>query len=331
MELAEAEALAAGMLVARATFDPEEVPPSHPVRIYAALMMGLRYPEGTGRGLAPLFDRLAASLPHSSPEGSGHHRWLSPALWAQRKYPGSVLATLMREWLEGAPHEQTELLERLHKAGWRGPRPLALSDYRTFGQIMAHLLGGIASWAEDAGWRGLFVLLDEAEYFDHLGTTARSMAENVLRYLAIATLPNAELPFDPAQVYRGGQEVHRAVNPRYRADQPLAALCAFTPHPRIDGALSRVVRDSAILRLETLPPSSFGALADNVLAMVRDAAPDLAPNAAHEHLVKRALAAAWDSGTVTNTRQAARMLVEHWDLYRHQPERAVRGLRARGR
>lgn len=329
VELAEAEALASNMLVARATFDPQEVPPSHPLRIYAALMTGLRYPEGPGRGLAPLFDRLAASATHTQPSGASAHRWLTPALWAHATYPGGTLAAELLEWVQGAPHDKEALSHRLLDAGWRGRPLLVLPDWRTFGQVMAHMLGGIATWARDAGWSGLLVLLDEAEYFDHLDTTARGMAENVLRFLAMASLPDAELPFDPSSVYRGGHAVHKDVSPRFREDQPLAVMCAFTPNPRINDALPNVVRPLAVLHLEPIHASTFPRLADNVLQIVRDAHPGLTSNAAHEHMVKRALASAWEEGRVTNTRQAARMLVEHWDLYRDDPSRAVRALRQR--
>ncbi len=331
VELAEAEALAANMLVARATFDPEEVPPSHPLRVYAALMTGLRYPEGTGRGLGPLFDRLVGSAEHTTPSGAAAHRWLTPALWAHMKYPGGTLAAELLEWVEGAPQEKDELSRRLMLCGWPGRSLLALPDWRTFGQVMAHLLGGIATWAKDAGWRGLLVLLDEAEYFDHLDSTARGMAENVLRYLAIAALPDEELPFAPADIYRGGHAVHQGVSPRFRADQPLAVMCAFTPNPRIDQALPGVVREGSVLHLEPIHASAFPQLADNLLQMVREAHPGLPVNAAHEHVVKKALANAWEEGRVTNTRQAARMLVEHWDLFRFDPARAIRALRGGGR
>ena len=328
VELAEAEGLAANMLVARAAFDPDEVPPSHPLRIYSALMNGLRYPEGAGRGLAPLFDRLSGSPAHAVPDGASAHRWLTPALWAHTNYAGGGLAAELAEWVQGVPHEKTVLNDRLRTLSYPGKSLLVLPDWRTFGQVMAHLLGGVATWAREAGWNGLLVLLDEAEYFDHLDTTSRGMAENVLRYLAMGSQPDEDLPFEPASLYRGGQPVHQNITPRFRADQPLAVLCAFTPNPHIDEALPGVVRSEAVLHLDAIPASTFPQLADNVLRMVQDAHPSLVSNPAHEHVVKKALATAWESGRVTNTRQAARMLVEHWDLFRFDPARAVRALRS---
>lgn len=326
VELAEAEALAANMLVARATFDPIEIPPSHPLRVYGALASGIRYPDGPGRGLAPLFDRLASSRAHTDPRGASFHRWLSPVLWVHARYGGGELAADLLEWVEGTPQFKEELQLRLSRSGWEGPKLLTLRDYRTFGQIMAHLLGGIAQWARDAGWRGLLVCLDEAEYFDHLDSTAREMAENVLRYLAVATLPDEALPFNPARLYRGGHRVHRSIPTRFRSGQPLAAICAFTPNPRIDEALPRVVGGAQVLPVEPVSPSQFPKLADQVLELVREVHPSLDPPDAHRRQVKRALADAWEDGRIDTTRKAARMLIELWDLYRIDPARALRAL-----
>lgn len=325
VELVEAEALAAGMLVARASFDPDEIPPSNPLRVYAALASSLRYPQGTVRGLRPLLDRLAGSADHAEPGGAAFHRWLSPATWALGRADGAV-ADVLIEWLEGAPHDKDELERRLRSAGWRGPSLLTLRDYRTFGQIMGHLLGGVAQWAKDAGWNGLVVCLDEAEYFDHLGATARELAANVLAYLAVGALPDRELPFAPDDLYRGGQPTHRRVTARFAQDQPLAVVCAFTPNPRTDHALRGLVPAAAFVPIEPVGPASFARLADGVLDLVRSAWPALDPPAKDRAWIAHALRDAYDAGTVTSTRQAARLLVEFWDLYRAEPQRALRAL-----
>jgi hypothetical protein len=81
IELAESTALASNTLVARVTFDPEEIPPSHPMRIYRVLASELKYPGGSARGLLPLLEKVADSRDHTSPDGGRFHRYLSPAAW----------------------------------------------------------------------------------------------------------------------------------------------------------------------------------------------------------------------------------------------------------
>ena len=329
VEVAESLALGAGFLVARATFDPIELPPSHPLRLYGVLARGLRYPDGVGRGVRPLLERLAERPVHHRPGSSMAHRYLTPAAWALQ-FADPALAEELIDHVEGQPgRASADLDAALRRAGWRGPRLLSLPDYRTFGQIMAYLLGGIATWAREAGYRGLMVLVDEAEYLDRLEATSRDWATNLLCHLATACLPPTELAFDPAQAYRGGQAVHRALPAVFRGDQPLVGLCAFTPHPAIDRVLRGVVAaPGRRLDLESVPPAELGQLAERILALYRRVYPALDPPERHRRQVQACLTKGFWRGDLTTTRQAARLVVEFWDLYRHSPAQAVRALAA---
>ncbi len=324
VEMAEAKALERGFLVARTTFDPVEVPPSHPLRVYAAVIRGLVYPGG-GAGLRPLLDRLGPSAEHLG--GSRWHRWLSPALFAHHHAPADLEQAVV-EFVEGRGREDHRgLHRRLANLGYGGGPMYALPDYRTFGQVMAYLLGGIAAWARDAGWRGLAVLLDEAEYLDRLERTSREMAENVLRYLAMACLPDADLAFDPGRVRRGGQRVHRAVPHRFDDDQPLSVVCAFTPNPEVEGVLRELfARPGHRLDLEPIGGDQYALLADKVHDLAARAWPGFSALPAHRRRLARALQDGWDEGVVQTTRQAARMVVEFWDLYRADRARALAAL-----
>jgi hypothetical protein len=51
--------------------------------------------------------------------------------------------------------------------------------------------------------------------------------------------------------------------------------------------------------------------------MVREAYPALEVDAAQQRRVGAALTEGWETGAIGNTRQAARLLVELWDLHRH--------------
>lgn len=327
LELARAHALDRGLAIAAATFDPDEVPPSHPLRLYGALVRGLRWPGTPAQGLRPLLERVGDSPEHL--QGALAHRWLSPALWATHHAPAE-LAQEVVEFVSGQGRaEAASLHERLRRAGWRGERLLSLPDFRTFGQIMAHLLGGVAVWSASVGQGGLLVLLDEAEYLDRLGSTGRQMAEGVLSYLALACLPDAALAFHEADLYRGGHPIHKRVSPRFTEDQPLAVLCACTPNPDIDRSLSAILLDRRCrLALEPIRPSLLPLLAERVYGLVLAAYPKLDPEPAHRQAVSRALGQAFAAGRVQTPRQAARLIVEFWDLYRLDPRRALRALGA---
>lgn len=322
LELSASRALARGWLVARATFDPLEVPPSHPLRLYAALIRGLRYPDRAGGGLRPLLESLGDGDRHLS--GDRRHRWLGPALFAVHR-ADPRLADEVLEFVSGNHRRDYRyLVRRLQNQGYRGEPVYALPDWRTFGQVMAHLLGGIGAWARDAGYGGLLVLLDEAEYLDQLGATSREMARNVLCYLAMATLPESELAFDPDGVYRGGHPAHRRVPARFSRDPSLAVIAAFTPNPALERVLDGLLR-GAEHRLELSPVGGpeLASLVDGVSALVAMARPGFEPPERLCRALRRAVADASSLGEMEDPRQAARMAVEFWDLQRHAGDDAA--------
>jgi len=294
------------------------------LRLYRALARGIRYPDSSGMGLQPLLDRMSSGRSHHSPKGQRFHRYLSPAAWAL-EFGDDVLTEDLVAFVEGQlPRVNRELTADLKGFGWGGPNLLALPDYRTFGQIMSYLLGGIATWARDAGYRGLLVLADEAEYLDQLGAAAREMASNVLRYLAMGSLEATQLAFEPSAVYRGGQRIHRSLSPCFTDDQPLAVMAAFTPHPGISETLASLVSDQElIVPLEPIPLLELARLADHILALYRQAYPSLNPPDAHRQAVIGCIKGGFRRGLIETTRQSARLVVEFWDLYRCSPERAL--------
>jgi hypothetical protein len=204
-----------------------------------------------------------------------------------------------------------------------------LADWRTFGQIMAYLLGGIATWAKDAGYKGLLVHLDEAEYLDQLTATSREMAENVLRYLAMATLPAAALGFDPDTVYRGGHEVHRKVPWRFQAEQPLVVACTFTPNPALNTVVNRIRCDgNGLMELAPLAMGELHQLAQRIAEVTQTAYPHFVPPMVHCQALAQAIQMADAAGELHSTRDAARLAVEFWDIFRHRgPEVALKALK----
>lgn len=319
-----------GYGVATASFDPVEVPPSHPLRLYRALMESLHWPDGA-RGLAPLFERLDAG---QAPE----HRWLSAAHFAwsldagvHPTLPGDVMdfVTGRRRAYPGP------LAKRLRRAGYTGPRPLGLPDYRTFGQVMAHLLSGVGAWARAAGHRGLVVVLDEAEYLDRLEPTGRAFARAVLSHLAVAALPDDALAFDPAELRAGGHAAHRALSPRAVGDPSLVVVAAVTPAPSVSAVLEGIfARPSQRLSLRSLRPSVLPALAERVGRLAMMAYPELAAARRRPGLSERltaVLADAFASGAIQSPRQAARFVVEFYDHLRWEPARALSRLPRVGR
>ena len=267
-----------GFLVARVTIDPREHTATNPKRLYRAIVEALRYPGEGGSGIDPLMQRLVDSPEHATATGRSMSRFFSPYLWACSRGDEETLGWVS-DWILGDRIDGHEVDGQLRRIGWRGPRLLTLSDYRTYGRVYMHLVGVLSSWAEDAGYRGLLMLFDEVEFIDGLSAQAYHYAREVLRHVAAVTASPADLAFDPEALYRGGHEVHRKLPLRFRDDQPLAAVFALTPLGGESGRVleSLVKRSDMALQLRRLGERDTLDLVRRVIELYRRAYPGFSP------------------------------------------------------
>jgi len=242
LDVAENLGLRAGYVTARVVLNPVEVPPTHPLQLYRAFVRSMRYPDDAEVGWRPLLSRLETSPAHVEPDGKQSSRFFSPVLFALRSGDEEAI-DWAADYIEGYWVDSYAVTQALRKVGWRGPGLLRLSDYRTYGRVYVHMMGTLACWARDAGYEGLLLLMDEVEYIDAFDLRNFRLAREVLMHYAAATLPRSSLGFDPGELYRGGHAVHRALDLRYRARQPLAAMLAFTPLPLITGFAKQFMKD----------------------------------------------------------------------------------------
>ncbi|MEZ6003391.1 MAG: DUF2791 family P-loop domain-containing protein [Planctomycetota bacterium] len=274
LDIAERIALEHGYLTSRIVLDPFEVPPSHPRRLYASIVERLRYPDDQGHGLEPLFERLVESDEHADPGGHFQSRFYSPYLFALRREDGELL-DWMRDYVDGCNMDVADGNARLARLGWAGPRLLTMSDYRTYGRMYTHLLGTMATWAKDAGYRGLLLLFDEVEFVDSLSKQELGFAMEVLKHFAAVTVPREDLCFDPDALYKGGHKVHRELRLHFRSDQPLTVLFALTPLADIQQSFRGIVdKDEWNIPLPPLRESDLGDLLRGVLGVYLRAYPD---------------------------------------------------------
>ena len=274
LDITERIALERGYMTSRIVLDPHEVPPSHPRRLYSAIVDHLRYPDNQGRGLEPLFQKLVGSPEHARPEGHFASRFFSPYLFAAEQNDPEFL-DWMRDYVDGCNMDVSDGNRQLAKLGWTGQRLLTLSDYRTYGRMYMHLLGTVAAWAQDAGYQGLFLLFDEVEFVDSLSQQELGYAMEVLKHYAAVTVPKTDLEYDPADLYRGGHRVHRELRLFYRASQPLTVMFALTPLPDIEEAFQGLLRSELYnMNLQPLRSEHMGELMERVLRLYLRAYPD---------------------------------------------------------
>lgn len=180
LEWTVAEALRRNFLVATASLDLHEVPPNEPRRIYNALINSIRYPDRSDHGsLAPLFDQLVASKDIADIVKKIRREDVTCPLYC-------ALGAYWRRQEQGNPWAKEEILRWIASDRVmpddirRATDGLAVRPLRTFSTVAdlyCYLLSGMSWLAQQAGYSGLVVLLDESEHYSLLSTTQRLRAD----------------------------------------------------------------------------------------------------------------------------------------------------------
>ena len=344
LEMTQRRALDRGFLTATAVLGPNEAAPSHPKRVYRRLMHGLRYPdrEGEVAGLGPLLERAAESpealrMLGVDPRLSTHnlrralsdglHLYLSPGVAytrTLRESPDPRIEGLLVDWLEGHPTLSNQVIDRqLARLPGAHPKIYCLLDYRPWARIYGYLLSGIAAVARAVGYRGLVVLLDEAEFYSLLSKENRTFASNLFKAWSWAAVGGDEAPFDAEDLIQGGYGVQRDLPGRYGEGAGLYVVYAMTPGKDGVDALAGAVPAEQMHTLTPLGDPEYRELAQRVAAFYASARPDAPVDPRLVGALGKVVSGLVESGYVANPRQAMKFVVEFLDVVRHHPDKVA--------
>jgi hypothetical protein len=163
LEYMHHRALASGMVASLVQFDPAEVSPHRPKRVYREIVHNLRYiKDATEHGFRDLL-RSATALDMKD------HSFLGPVLAKLgRTDAGQQQTEVFWQWIEG---ESTKEYATEQKSPFRvkgGQRIPALYDFSTAADQYCNILSGLSWMARELGMKGLVLLVDEAETVTHL-------------------------------------------------------------------------------------------------------------------------------------------------------------------
>jgi hypothetical protein len=186
IELAALRGLHGNFIIASASLDLVEVPPSKAHKIYEALVTSLRYPDTSERGLYPLLKKA-----FENPTVINQFVGLSPrepkdcplvsALLALQDCPSQTAFDEIVRWLSGQAKPQTEM-----KTCFKKP-PRLYTTGETARQY-SYLLTGISLLATLVGYSGLAVLIDESEHYSLLRTSQRERADSFFKSMIVSAL-----------------------------------------------------------------------------------------------------------------------------------------------
>ena len=197
IELAARRALREQFVVAVASLDLVEVPPSRPNEIYRALVRSLRYPDTDERGLYPLL-RKAVETPGAisefvarAPRQDGCP--LTAALTALAECNNQSAYDDIVQWISGQIKPTAALRTCIKKA----PRLYLVGEVS---RQYAYLLTAISVLATLLGYSGLAVLIDESEHYSLLRAHQRERADAFFKSLIYAALGPANSRVDPTSI-----------------------------------------------------------------------------------------------------------------------------------
>ncbi|MFO7675819.1 MAG: BREX system ATP-binding domain-containing protein [bacterium] len=257
LEYIHHRALKEGMCATVCRFDPLEVSPHRPKRVYRELISNLRYlKDGREHGYRDLL-RDASGLEMRD------HVFFGPVLAKLRRLDaGNLESEVFWQWIEGESTKEyaTDATSQNRVRG--GQRIPALYDFSTAADFYCNILSGLSWIARQVGLKGLVLLVDEAETVTRLWDVVYlAKSVNFMEGL-VRTARN-----DPELRRVDGRMIHNRVRPVpyiYR-DPSLLLVFATTPSPNEYSYLKLANR---IERRVTLAPLEDRALVEAFSTLV---------------------------------------------------------------
>lgn len=167
LEYIHHRALNLGFAAARVEFDPHDVAPNRPKRVYRELAHSLRWLEGAGENRTEygFRDLLMRSVRLAMDD----HVFFAPVLnKLRRAKEHQPLSEVFWQMIEG---ESTKEYAVQFKSPYRirgGQSIPALYDFSTAGDFYCYIISGLSWMCRELGFKGLVLLIDEAETVTHL-------------------------------------------------------------------------------------------------------------------------------------------------------------------
>lgn len=314
-ELAAQEALAHNFVVATTSLDLREVPPNRPQRIYNSLMRSVRYPNNAeADGIAHLLDRIVTQ----------------PKLYAElvEKLRGTIFGSLlynyslMRErtdenlitlldWISGEKIGIPKVREAVAFKSKEMPIP-PLSQLTTAADQYCYLLNGWGWLAQQAGYAGLAIFIDESEHYSLLTQRGQERADNFFKaliYTAMASSPNCRVQENQLEHQRKAHD--------FRLTERSQLLLSFALTPSASTIdYQRWLHDEQVISLNKyLPAKELDDLMARLYVLHRQAYSY--DNTNHYLDVSKGLLECLESNLI-NLRQTIRIAVEIYDrCYAH--------------
>jgi hypothetical protein len=225
LQLVKAIALRRGWVTAYLEFDPKAADPAKPHLVYSGLMNGLTFPEKeNGERTQGFFGLIKEARNHWSKVRDGQYLksspWFKSALETLMYFPHQEDQDYLSAvgWLAGQVKALPIIRGLARRSGRRGELIPRLPQTKETAEIYVHHLVVINEICRNLGYKGLAIIVDEAEHVRGFNVRRRERANNFFDLLSRSAhkrLYDEEYPI---------RNEHGFVLPRYWEEGPHFAL-----------------------------------------------------------------------------------------------------------
>ena len=253
LKMIEACALRQGWVVSFLELDPKQIDPAKPHLVYRALTAALRFPtRGDGSRVGGFFDLVGEVRLYWQKIALGKYfrgsAWFGPAMSVLRAHP-HVEDQHYREGVDWLSGQISQHIAIRHLAAGMGPRatvPPAMPRIMETADIYVQHLVVINEWCRALGYKGLLILLDEAEHVRGFRVGRRERATNLFDLLARCARPPSDQDDSPIGNSRGFRL------PQYWREGPHFALVVALTEGDTFSDASADLRDACVFLRDEL-------------------------------------------------------------------------------
>jgi len=311
MEYIHHRALHSGFATSLVQFDPLEVSPHRPKRVYREIVHNLRYIKDDREGSYRDLLRKAAELDFRD------HVFFGPVLSKLAKLDsGNVESEVLWQWIEGESTKEyaTDTSSRHRVKG--AQRIPALYDFSTAADFYCNIFSGVSCMARAVGLSGLVLLIDEAETVTHLWDIIYlTKSVNFMEGLVRLAQGDKDLK------HLNPRMIHNQVRPVPYMYRDPAILLAFatTPSPYDYSYLKLANRVNRKLELGLLPERALVDAFSSLVMLYQVAYPGFQVAEPEQKRLFRQAQAAGNEGV----RSFIKFCVEGLDVQRVRPARQL--------
>lgn len=312
LDFISSKALKKGFVVAKAEMDIYEIRPHRPKRLYAALMENIKWePNGSINRLRD-FIKFAIN-DQSAIRVMDEHRFFKPILETFINKESSDL-DLICDFLEGKDGLRVDIIRK----NYSNYKLQALYDSAYAADLYCYILTGLSNLTRALGFKGLIILIDEAESINYIDYNEKEKADNLIKGLLLACIKKH---------YRDKELFHstmRRLTFPYCFSFPSYLFVILAMTPRFEDYdepdwYSKVKK----IELSTIDESDMQDIFESLVQIYKIAYPNFQIEKMDD--LKSTLFEIWMDFTTERIefRQALKCIVEALDIKRHFPKKTL--------